>query len=111
MATQTTAMEGYADVNGLRLHYLEWGSPTAEPIVMLHGLRSAARTFAPLAETAQAMADANPQIRWVEIPGASHTVHSDNLADYNRAPAQFLRELESRQPRRSRLEQQRPGAG
>ncbi len=50
MAIQISARDGYVDANGLRLHYLEWGSATAAPIVMLHGLRSAARTWAPVAE-------------------------------------------------------------
>ncbi len=45
------------------------------------------------AETAQAMADANPNIRWVEIAGASHFVHDDNLADYNRELSRFLSAL------------------
>jgi pimeloyl-ACP methyl ester carboxylesterase len=45
------------------------------------------------AETAQSMSDANPCIRWVEIPGASHTVHDDNLSDYNRELGRFLRDL------------------
>jgi esterase len=45
------------------------------------------------AETAQAMSDANPNIRWVEIAGASHFVHDDNIADYNREVQNFLRAL------------------
>jgi pimeloyl-ACP methyl ester carboxylesterase len=28
----------YATVGGLHLHYLEWGSPSGEPVVLLHGL-------------------------------------------------------------------------
>ncbi len=36
--------------DGLSLRVMEWGSPTAAPIVMLHGIRGYARTFASLAQ-------------------------------------------------------------
>lgn len=39
--------------DGLSLRVLEWGPPAAEPIVMLHGIRGYARTFAPLAKSLQ----------------------------------------------------------
>ena len=42
------------------------------------------------AATAQAMADANPNVSWVEIPGASHFVHDDQPAAFNRAVTAFL---------------------
>ncbi len=35
--------------DGLSLRVLEWGPPTAPPVVMLHGIRGYARTFASLA--------------------------------------------------------------
>src|SRR5690349_274468 len=35
--------------DGLRLRYVEWGAPTAPAIVALHGLRSFAYTWEPLA--------------------------------------------------------------
>jgi pimeloyl-ACP methyl ester carboxylesterase len=38
------------DVNGLKLRYLEWGDPAATPVVLLHGLRSYAHTWDPIAE-------------------------------------------------------------
>lgn len=41
--------DGYVLLNGLRFHYVEWGSGDAPAIVMLHGLRSYAMTFQPLA--------------------------------------------------------------
>ena len=44
-------------------------------------------------ETPRAMNEANPLIRWVEIPYASHTVHDDNPEAYNREVARFLQEL------------------
>jgi esterase len=36
--------------DGLSLRVIEWGEPTAAPIVMLHGIRGYARTFASLAK-------------------------------------------------------------
>lgn len=36
--------------DGLSLRVLEWGAPSAAPIVMLHGIRGYARTFGPLAQ-------------------------------------------------------------
>jgi pimeloyl-ACP methyl ester carboxylesterase len=44
-------------------------------------------------ETAEAMAASNPNIRWVEIPNASHFVHEDNLVDFNREVGAFLNSL------------------
>lgn len=38
------------DVNGLTYRYLEWGDPAATPVVLLHGLRSYAHTWDPIAE-------------------------------------------------------------
>jgi len=50
MATQTTSTDRFVNVNGLRLHYLEWGSAAATAIVMLHGLRGSAHTWDLVAE-------------------------------------------------------------
>jgi pimeloyl-ACP methyl ester carboxylesterase len=40
---------GYEDrfitVNGLRLHYLDWGNPSKPPFIMLHGIARHAHTF------------------------------------------------------------------
>jgi pimeloyl-ACP methyl ester carboxylesterase len=36
-------------VNGLSLHYVEWGAPTAKPLVLLHGITGHARTWDRLA--------------------------------------------------------------
>ncbi|MBI4339792.1 MAG: alpha/beta hydrolase [Chloroflexi bacterium] len=41
-------------------------------------------------ETAEAMARANSHIRWVEVPGASHSVHDDNPDFFNRELQKFL---------------------
>ena len=37
--------ERFVTVNGLRIHYLDWGNPAAPPFVMLHGIDRIARTF------------------------------------------------------------------
>lgn len=39
--------------DGLSLRVLEWGPPAAAPVVMLHGIRGYAQTFAPLAQALQ----------------------------------------------------------
>jgi esterase len=40
-------------VNGLRLFVTEWGDPKAKPIIMLHGIRGYAQTFAGVAGALQ----------------------------------------------------------
>ena len=45
MATQAKVTEGFATVNGLRIHYLDWGDQKAMPMVLLHGLRSFAHDW------------------------------------------------------------------
>jgi pimeloyl-ACP methyl ester carboxylesterase len=32
-------------VAGLRLHYLDWGNPSAPPLILLHGIDRIAHTF------------------------------------------------------------------
>src|SRR5205085_9875036 len=49
MAAGATVSDKFATVNGLRLHYLEWENPAAPTIVMLHGLRSYAPVWGPVA--------------------------------------------------------------
>ena len=43
----------YATVNGTNLHYVEWGSPTATPLVLLHGLRAYGYWYDDFAEAAK----------------------------------------------------------
>ena len=45
MTTATTYADRYLTVNGLRLHYLDWGNQGAMPLVLLHGLRSYAHSW------------------------------------------------------------------
>jgi pimeloyl-ACP methyl ester carboxylesterase len=35
----------FVTVNGLHIHYLEWGSPDKQPLIMLHGIGRVAHTF------------------------------------------------------------------
>ncbi|NGO46497.1 alpha/beta fold hydrolase [Streptomyces ureilyticus] len=52
MAADTSAVgqDRFITLGGLRTHYVEWGDEDRPAIVMLHGLRSYARTFEPLAQ-------------------------------------------------------------
>lgn len=47
--TATTGADFFTTLNGLQAHYVEWGNPQAPTIVLLHGLRSYARTWEPVA--------------------------------------------------------------
>lgn len=38
--------EGFATVDGVRMHYFRWGDPEAPPVLMTHGFLSHARCFA-----------------------------------------------------------------
>jgi pimeloyl-ACP methyl ester carboxylesterase len=35
----------FITVNGLRIHYLEWGAPDRQPLILLHGIGRIAHTF------------------------------------------------------------------
>ncbi len=41
----TTPRDGSLDVDGLRLHYVEWGDRAARTLVLLHGLQDCARSW------------------------------------------------------------------
>lgn len=47
----TTGTSHFVELNGLRFHYVTWGSPELPLLICLHGLRSYGRTFAGLAAT------------------------------------------------------------
>jgi esterase len=42
-------VERYADLNGLRIHYVDWGTSGKQPLVLLHGIARVAHTFDHLA--------------------------------------------------------------
>ena len=43
--TSVVPIDAYFDHNGLRLHYVDWGSAGSPPMLLLHGLRDSARSF------------------------------------------------------------------
>jgi esterase len=43
------AADRYAEVNGLRIHYLDWGTSGKQPLVLLHGIARVAHNFDHLA--------------------------------------------------------------
>jgi esterase len=49
MTTHAQPSAKYLTVNGLRLHYLEWGRPDAAPVICVHGYTSCAQAFSALA--------------------------------------------------------------
>jgi esterase len=49
MTTRLQPTDKTVQVNGLRIHYLEWGKPGAPPVVCVHGYTSSAQAFNALA--------------------------------------------------------------
>jgi esterase len=49
MTTRLEPVSQALDVNGLRVHYLDWGNPGAPPVVCVHGYTSSAQAFNALA--------------------------------------------------------------
>lgn len=45
MTPESTAFDGVVTVNGLDIHYVDWGNSSAPPLVLLHGLRSFAHNW------------------------------------------------------------------
>src|ERR1700687_4436456 len=45
MTPATTYADRYLTVNGLRLHYLDWGDPAKPAMILLHGIARHAHTF------------------------------------------------------------------
>jgi pimeloyl-ACP methyl ester carboxylesterase len=45
LSAQATYQDRFITVNGLRLHYLDWGSPDKQPFIMLHGIGRTAHSF------------------------------------------------------------------
>ena len=42
---QAQAVDRYVTVNGLRIHYLDWGTAGKPPLILLHGIGRVAHTF------------------------------------------------------------------
>ena len=47
VASDATAqpVDRFVTVNGLRIHYVDWGNAAAPPLILVHGLDRVARTF------------------------------------------------------------------
>lgn len=45
LAAQATYQDRFVTVNGLRLHYLDWGADGKQPFLMLHGIGRIAHSF------------------------------------------------------------------
>jgi pimeloyl-ACP methyl ester carboxylesterase len=43
--TESPVRDEYAELNGLRLHYRDWGDPAAPPLLLLHGFTGHARSW------------------------------------------------------------------
>lgn len=43
--------DNWIDINGVKLHYLDWGNPSAQPLVLLHGFCSYAHYWDPFAQS------------------------------------------------------------
>jgi esterase len=85
MTTEPAVHDHTVLLNGLRVHYREWGATDAPPLVILHGLAGAARFFD---EHAAALAD---QLH-VLVPDMRGHGETDWAPDYTIAP--FIDDLE-----------------
>src|SRR5690349_19274044 len=45
MTAEPQFMDRHVTVNGLRLHYLEWGTAAKPPMILIHGIARHAHTF------------------------------------------------------------------
>lgn len=43
--SEALPLDGYANVNGLRLHYLDWGHPNNPTVLVLHGFAQSGHSF------------------------------------------------------------------
>jgi pimeloyl-ACP methyl ester carboxylesterase len=86
----------HVDVNGTRLHVLEWGEPSAPPLLMVHGMRAHARWFTPvgpaLAGQYRALA--------VDLRGHGESAHTPpyGIAVYADDVAALINKLELARP-------------
>ncbi len=61
----STPRDQFIDVSGLKLHYLEWGEPGGEPIILLHGFLDQCNSWRPLVNLLE---DRVPQTPWIIAP-------------------------------------------
>jgi len=53
------------DARGLNIHYLEWGAPAAEPLILIHGFLDHARSWEPFVA---ALEKKPPAPKWIIAP-------------------------------------------
>lgn len=53
------------DVRGLKIHYLEWGNPGGEPLILIHGFLDHARSWEPFIASLQ---NKSPTPLWIIAP-------------------------------------------
>jgi pimeloyl-ACP methyl ester carboxylesterase len=85
MTTEATANDRSVLLNGVRVHYREWGATDAPTLVILHGLSGSARLFD---EHARALADG----RHILVPDLRGHGETDWAPDY--AMEGFVHDLE-----------------
>jgi len=69
--------DGFVEANGLRFHYLEWGTAERPPLLLLHGFGNQAHIWDPFAET---VCD-RYHIYAVDSRGHGDTGHADAYGD------------------------------
>lgn len=100
--------DNWIDLNGVKLHYLDWGNPSAQPLVLLRGFCSYAHFWDPFArsmrrdyhviapdlrghgEIAQQMLARLPHGSLAEVARATHNIVGDNPAGFESAVRKFL---------------------
>jgi esterase len=85
MTTEVRPRDGFVEVNGLKLHYLDWGNVASQPVLLLHGASSHAHAWDAFAPT---------------LAGAFHVLALDQRGhgDSDRAPeyppAEYVRDID-----------------
>ncbi|HEU5190712.1 MAG TPA: alpha/beta fold hydrolase [Methylomirabilota bacterium] len=88
MAPSSEPRESTVSSRGFALHYVEWGAPTAPPVILLHGITGHARTWDTLAE---ALA---PQWRVLALDQRGHG-DSEPAPDGDYTPGAMADDLEA----------------
>jgi len=69
-ATPAAYADRFVTVNGLRMHYLDWGNPGKPPMILIHGIARHAHTFDHIAA---ARAPLRSPTRWLPAARAART--------------------------------------
>ncbi|MPZ23185.1 MAG: alpha/beta fold hydrolase [Dehalococcoidia bacterium] len=66
--------DGYLDVNGLRLHYTDWGGNSNKPLLLVHGLNVQLHTWDPVADAFRE----DYHVYCVDLRGHGESDHADD---------------------------------